>query len=227
MTAIHPYLMSKSVKIVLRQASSLANACEREAKTIIDEFNAESGIRFSAHMFADDLQTSDTVARRLRETSAHVMSRLDDALALFRAQSQIRTVIGRANAAVVSPLQAEREVYLKAVVKTLTGYLKQADQTQNDMYGRERDCPHDAAEIAARIAGIRRRLQTVTTASVTDTVTTSKLSASDIATIRDRLAESRRREVDLSLELSRANLGDTIELPDDVEAILRKHKIIA
>jgi hypothetical protein len=125
---------------------------------------------------------------------------------------------------VVSPLLAERDTYLKAAEKALNAHL-----TRNSILayrGDETDCDHDVGEVTAKLTGIRQQLDKDTTGTINDSVRVPRLSNANRETIRERIATIQRRYIDLSEELAKANFDQTITLPDDVVAILRKHKIV-
>jgi hypothetical protein len=203
------------VEILLRRASSLEQACETAAQAIVTEFELEPDLRFSAYAAST---SDDNIGSQLHGASTTAMHRLRDVLALYEAKAKIRALIGQANAAAISPLLAEREHYLKAAKKTLATYLAM---------NRHLECEHDAVAVTVKLAGIRRRLQTVTTGSVNDTVRVPKLSIENVATIHELEAELQRRQLDLNDEIAKQNLSIKITLPDTVVAVLLKHKIIA
>jgi len=207
------------VKISLRRASRLARACGREAQTIVTGFEKDAAINCSLHT----MNSEDAISSRLDAASNEAMDGLADALNLFQAQWRIRALIGQANAERVTDLLTERAVYLAAAEKTLKSYLDHA--TRTDRFAETLDSPHDASEIAARLAGIRRRLEKVTTGNVQDYLRVSRLSEANLATIRQLLADMQRRYLDLDEERDRAN-DKMITLTDETVTTLRKHKIV-
>jgi hypothetical protein len=205
------------VEVVLRDVSSLARACGQAAQKLVDAFALDPEIRFSAHVTrGDDVAEIGNI---LRDASATVMQNLDDVLDLFRTQSKLRALAYKANAERVSDLIAEKESYLMAAERVFGGM--HVERSRGSQFGK-----HDAEDVAARLSGITQRLKLVTNDMVTDTLRVSKLSDADLATITDRLAEVHRRQREVSRELARANLGKSVALPEDVVAILRKHKIV-
>ena len=162
----------------------------------------------------------DEISEALRAATAKAMRDLDDAMRLNRAQATIRAIAGKANVETgISDLIAEKETYLKVTERVL-----------NDFYLERRMShslsKHDTADVAARLSGIVKRMETVTNDMVSDVVRVPKLSDADLSHLQTRLAEIHRRQREVSRELARANIGKTIVLPDEVVTVLRKHQIV-
>lgn len=206
-----------NVEVILRDASNLARACGQAAQKIIDAFTMEPEIRFSAHV--TDGENRDAIEEMLRSASAKAMRDLDDAFDLLKAQAKIRAIAYAKNTeAGVNELIAEKETYLRAAETALSNtYLER----RTGRHGK-----HDAADVQARLKGITRRLQTVTNDLVSDTVTAPRLSEADVAKIEDRLSEIQRRLRTINREMGHQNYAHSIQLPEEVAATLRKHKII-
>lgn len=207
------------MRILLRRALDLARACEREAKKIVTELNKDMDIRLSAHTFVDDDTRLSSVRDRLQSISSRTKARIDEAIELYRAHSIIRAEIGAGNSTLVSTLMAESERFLIPVEKMLTSLLD-----TNTLMGRE--CPNDVDEVAARLTGIQQRLRTQTVGAINDEVRVERLSDADKESINDRLAEIQQRLLDNKEQKAKANLEVSLELPDHVVAVLRRHKII-
>ena len=206
------------MEVILRDASTLARACGQAGQKIIDAFTVDPEIRFSAHVMSGE--NRDEIEELLRSASAKTMQDINDAVDLFRAQAKIRALAYKANSERVNELIAEKETYLLATERALKDtYLERSMRVT-------RHGKHDAADVAARLKGITRRLQTVTNDLVSDSVTVPKLSEADTAKVEDRLSEVQRRLREVGREMARANFAISIVLPDDVVATLRKHKIV-
>jgi hypothetical protein len=207
-----------NVEVILRDASNLARACGQAAQKIIDTFTLEPEIRFSAHV--TNGERADEIEQALHSASAKTMHDIEEALDLLRSQAKIRAIAYKANSEGVNQLISEKETYLLAAERALKDtYLDRSSRSS-------RHGKHDVADVQARLKGITRRLQTVTNDLVSDVVQVPRLSDGDTAKVEDRLSEIQRRLRTVSRELGHANFAVSIELPDDVVATLRKHKII-
>ena len=206
------------MEVILRDASTLARACGQAAQKVIDAFTAEPEIQFSALVINGEQQNE--IEELLRSVSSKTMQDIDDVFDLFRAQAKIRALAYKANNERVNELIAEKETYLKAGERALK------DTFLGRSFRVRSHSKHDAADIAARLQGITRRLRTMTNDLVSDTVQVPKLSQDDTAKTEDRLSEVQRRLREVSREMARANFAVSIVLPDDVVTTMRKHKIV-
>ena len=206
------------MEVILRDASTLARACGQAATKLIDSFAADPEIRFSAHVTSGE--KTKEIEDALRAASTKALQEMEEVLELYRAQAKIRAMAYKANNEQVNSLIAEKETYLLAASRALSGtYLDRSMRISH--HGR-----HDAADVAARLKGITRRMQTVTNDLVSDTIRVPRLSESDTATIENKLSEIERRQREVSREMARANFAVSIVLPEDVVTTLRKHKIV-
>ena len=219
MHTAHRFPKEVNVEIILRDASTLARACGQAANKIIDAFTMEPDIRFSAHVMNGEKKQE--IEEALRSASAKTMQDINDVFDLLRSQAKIRALAYVANSkGGVSDLIAEKETYLLAAVKALNDtYLERSIRAS-------RHGKHEADDVAARLKGITRRMQTVTNDLVSDVVQVPKLSEADTAKIEDRLAELERRMREVKREMAHGNFANSIVLPEEVVTTLRKHKIV-
>ena len=176
-------------------------------------------IRFSAHVTSGEQKQE--IDETLRTASAKAMQDINDAFDLLRAQAKIRSLAYVANAkGGVSDLIAEKETYLVVAEKALKDtYLDRS--MRSGRHGK-----HDAADVAARLTGITRRMQTVTNDLVSDSVQVPKLSEADTEKVEIRLSEIQRRLREVKRAMAHGNFANSIVLPDDVVATMRKHRIV-
>lgn len=210
------------MEILLRRASSLDKACGRAAQTLEKKFALDPEIRFSA--YTNNGENTGEIETQLRDASQAAMDTLADILDLYRAQAKIRTIAGHANDHVVDPLVTERDIFVKRAIATLSQF-DAASGSIASLSGNN-VTKHDAANVAARLGGITRRLAIATTERTIDSFGVSRLSDADRKSIADQIAELQRRERDISDQLGHDNVIKKITLPDDVVTILRKHKIV-
>jgi hypothetical protein len=200
------------MEIILRDISSLARACADKAEEIVERFTTSGALRLSAHIEYD-------IEQVLRDASTQALSDIDDVSDLYWARWKLRALGAKANAPTVTDLLAEREAYLISLSAALEStYLRSARAV--------RTCEHNAAQVTDRLTGLRKRMETVTGEMIRDTIEVPRLSATDATRIENRLAELRIRRRTIGREIAHENMRIPVTIPEDVETILRKHRII-
>lgn len=211
------------MEILLRKASSIAAACGETAAGLARVVNSQLLIELSVHSVpASPEEASAYIERTLTTASKRVMDTLEDIVQLYQAQSTIRMLIGQANALHglddISRLLTERAVFLKPVERQLSQVVLQTERQHVD--------DRDVADIAKRIQGIRRQMETNTTGIVHSDLAVPALSQNDVNELKERIAWTRRRQLDVNDEVARKNLNQYITVPEMVVNVLKKHRLI-
>jgi hypothetical protein len=200
------------VEIILRDVSSLARACAEKAQEIVERFSTIGPLRLSAHINYD-------VEEVLRDASTQALTDIDDVTDLYWARWKLRALNAKFNTPTVTDLLAEREGYLDSMMPALEDtYLRMARIV--------RTCEHEAKQVSERLEGLRQRMATVTGEMIRDTIEVPRLSATDAARIENKLAAMRIRRRTIGREMALENMRISLTIPEELERILRKHKII-